>query len=101
MAFDTATYPRRLQVAGFSRDQAEGLAEANHEALLGYVATKSDIGDLRADLNREIASVRSDMKAMEARLDDRIESAILRQTVRLGVMLGAGITALGVVLRMH
>jgi hypothetical protein len=57
-----------LELAGFSRDQAHGMARAIRDRIHETLATKED-------LTREIAEVRADMRAMESRLEARIHEA--------------------------
>jgi hypothetical protein len=66
---ETLTTARARAKRGFTHDQAEGLTEANRSAVSDNVATKSDLGELRAEiaglrseLKTEIACVRAEMK---------------------------------------
>ncbi len=66
VTFDTLKLARRLESAGFTREQADGAAEALADSLSNEIATKGDISELRAEirtleskLSTEIASVRS------------------------------------------
>ena len=74
------------------------------------LATKTDIlaakPELLAVLKQEIAAVkqdagiRKDIAAVEERSRLAMENLSLRLTVRLGILLAAGIAALGVVVRL-
>ena len=90
MAFDTLSYARRLKASGFSDEQAETLADATRELVVQDFATKGDIATLKTDL-----------VALEQRITAAMDNLSLRLTVRVGVMLAAGLLILGVVLKLH
>ncbi len=54
MVFDTLKYAQHLEEAGFSRKQAEAMAEVQKDSLAELmdmqVATKADIKDVRNDI---------------------------------------------------
>jgi hypothetical protein len=71
IAFDTLRYARKLESAGFSKQQAEGLAEAQLESvkeIAGDIATKADLGELHTLVKADIAELRSEVKADIAEL---------------------------------
>jgi hypothetical protein len=99
--FDTLKLARRLEDAGFPPKQAGDTAEA-----LGELATKGDIGALKADLTSvesglraDIATLRAELKAdiaaLRAELKADIELLRRDMTIRLGSML---VVAVGVIL---
>jgi len=90
MSFDTLSYARRLKASGFSDEQAESLADATRELVVQDFATKGDIAILKTDL-----------VALEQRIMSAMDNLGLRLTVRMGVMLAAGLSILGVVLKLH
>ncbi len=90
MSFDTLSYARRLKASGFSDEQAETLADATRELVVQDFATKGDIAILKTDL-----------VALEQRIMSAMDNLGLRLTVRMGVMLAAGLSILGVVLKLH
>jgi hypothetical protein len=114
--FDTLKLARRLEDAGFPPKQAGDTAEALAEAL-GELATKGDIGALKADLTSvesglradiatlraelkaDIAALRAELKAdielLRAELKADIELLRRDMTIRLGSML---VVAVGVIL---
>jgi hypothetical protein len=98
MAFDTLSYARRLRQAGVPEQQAEAMADATRELVMQDVASKSDLTGAEQRLKAEIA-------ALEQRLMAAMETLSLRLTVRIGVMLAAGLslmTALiGLIIRAH
>jgi hypothetical protein len=81
-AFDTLGYAKRLRDAGVSQGQAEAHAEAAREFVMGDLATKADLQAIRADL--------------QAAMD----TLSLRLTLRLGVMLAAGLAALAAIIKL-
>ena len=90
MAFDTLSHARRLKASGFSDEQAETLADATRELVVQDFATKGDVATLKTDL-----------VALEQRITAAMDNLSLRLTVRVGVMLAAGLSLLGVVLKLH
>lgn len=75
-AFDTLRLARSLRdKAQFSTEQAEGLADALAEAMDGDLATKTDIAMVRADLKLETQNTRAEVRAVELRLEAKIEAA--------------------------
>ena len=81
-AFDTLGYAKRLRDAGVSQGQAEAHAEAAREFVMGDLATKADLQAMRADL--------------QAAMD----TLSLRLTLRLGVMLAAGLATLAAIIKL-
>ena len=79
MAFDTLSDARRLKASGFS-----------DELVIQDFAKKGDIATLKTDL-----------VALEQRITAAMDNLSLRLTVRVGVMLAAGLLILGVVLKLH
>ena len=82
-AFDTLGYSKKLRDSGVPQDQAEAHAEAAREFIMVELATKTDL----------LATVQELRTAME--------NLGLRLTVRVGIMLAAGLTLLGAVLKLH
>ena len=74
--FDKLGFMRKLEGDGdFTRPQAEKLTEAFYHAVVGSVATKQDVGDVRSELKE----VRSDLKQNVAAL--RSDMALLRNEI--------------------
>ena len=71
--FDTHKAVKDLQEAGFDEAQAEAVVGTVGTAIIGNVATKQDIGDLRSEMKAR-------MQAME-----------LRITLRMGGLIVAGV----------
>ncbi len=112
--FDTLKLARRLESAGFPPKQAGDTAEALADAMSGAeLATKADLGAVRADLaavktelKAEIAALRAELKgdiaALRAELKGDIAALkadieLLRRdlTIRLGSMI---VVAVGILL---
>lgn len=74
--FDSLSYAKHLRDNGVPQNQAEAHAEAAKIFIMNELVTKEDL---------RIA----------------IDLIILRLTVRMGVMLAAGLTLLGAVLKLH
>lgn len=67
VAFDTLKFVRKLEAGGFTQAQASAAAEAFADATSQELATK-------VDLRTEIATVRSELREAELRLEAKIES---------------------------
>ena len=89
LTFDTLKFVKRLKSAGFNDEQSEALSEAQRESLADIldtsVSTKSDI----ARLEKEIESLRRDVKEVEMRL-----------TIRLGLMIAASIAIVAALVKL-
>ncbi|HEU0156262.1 MAG TPA: hypothetical protein VFQ82_09340, partial [Stellaceae bacterium] len=72
---------------GVSQNEAEAHAEAARTFIMNELITKEDLRTGLDELRRD--------------LDGKIENLSLRMTVRMGVMLAAGLTLLGAVLKLH
>ncbi len=106
-SFDTLTYAKKLQEAGFTSQQAEAQAEALRAVVDQNLATKQDIADLRRDIEElraatkhDIELVRRDMKEMETRLEVRLAEMETRITLRLGALIVAGVGVLAVLMKL-
>jgi len=88
-AFDTLGYAKRLRDAGISQGQAEAHAEAAREFVMGELVTKADLLAIKADLQAAKADLRAAMDTLSLRL-----------TLRLGVMLAAGLATLAAVIKL-
>jgi len=85
--FDSLAYAKHLREHGVPQDQAEAHAEAARTLIMNELMTKEDfrvgIDELRRDL------------------EAKLENLSLRLTVRMGIILAAGLTLLGGVLKLH
>jgi hypothetical protein len=82
-----------LREAGGPQDQAEAHAEAARQFIMAELATRYDLDVLRRELETKI-------DAMRAELESKIDTLSLRLTVRMGVMLAAGVAALAAVIKL-
>ena len=89
ITFDTLKFVKRLKESGFNDNQAEALSDAQRESLSDIldttVSTKSDI----TRLERDIESLRRDIKELEMRL-----------TIRLGLMMAASIAIVATLVKL-
>lgn len=89
-AFDSLGYAKRLREAGVPQDQAEAHPEAAREFVMAELATRYDLTVLRGDLD-----------VLRRELENKIDTMSLRLTVRMGVMLAAGLSILAAIQRIH
>ena len=106
-AFDTLGYAKKLRDAGIAAEQAEAHAEAArdfvmHELVTRYdlQAVRDDLGAVRRELDAKIDVLRTALDTTRRELEAKIDTQSLRLTVRMGVMLAAGLTILGAVLKL-
>lgn len=88
-AFDSLGYAKHLREAGVPQDQAEAHAEAARQFIMAELATRYDLGVIRNDLN-----------VLRRELESKIDTLSLRLTVRMGVMLAAGVAALAALIKL-
>jgi hypothetical protein len=89
MAFDTLSYARRLKQAGVPDAQAEAMADATRELVVSDFASKADI-----------AALKSDIVALEARLMAAMDTQSLRLTVRMGGLIAIGVAVLAAIIKL-
>jgi hypothetical protein len=89
-AFDTLGYAKKLRDTGVSQEQAEAHAEAARDFIMAELATRHDLEVLRHELEHKI-----DL------LESKLDTMSLRLTVRMGVMLAAGLSILAAIQRIH
>ena len=58
--FDTLAAVRNLERSGMGTSQAEAVTETIRVAVFQGVATKEDLGELRADVKADIAELRAE-----------------------------------------
>lgn len=121
MGIDTLSIARRLEAAKLPREQAEAIASAIHDSdrlALDQLATKADIGELRAEiaeLRGEIDALRKDTKAetdalrteMIGKLDSLRKEVMSelklleqRMTIKLGTMLVAAVALMAALVKL-
>jgi len=82
LVLDTLAYAKKLKAVGFTEEQAEVQAETLAELVDEQLATKKDLKELEVTLRRDI-------KELEMRL-----------TIRLGIMMTAGIAIVATLVRL-
>jgi hypothetical protein len=92
-AFDTLGFGERLRDRGVPQEQAEAHAEAARDFIMAELVTKTDLQSTKTDLQ-------ADLLALEGRLEAKIENQSLQVTIRLGIMLAAGIAALAAIVKL-
>jgi len=84
IAFDTHRFVKRLTESGFTRKQAETLADEQVALLNANLATKSDIAALKAEFKADIAALKAEFKAdiaaLKAELIKWMFGALIAQT---------------------
>jgi succinate dehydrogenase/fumarate reductase flavoprotein subunit len=85
--FDTLELARKLEAAGFPSKQAQDTAAALASVMAADLATKQDIRELRAELDR----LRMELDRLRVELDSKIELVKRDLTIRLGGMIAAAV----------
>ena len=80
LSFDTLAFARRMEAVGFTRQQAEALAEEQAKLIDERLATKTDIELIRHDIEALRQTTKADIEAL--RLATRADIETLRQTGR-------------------
>jgi len=71
---DRLTLTRAFEGAGITSEAAERIATEIYDAIHENVATKADLERTEAEVKADIAAVRSDLVALEQRLDLRFNA---------------------------
>jgi hypothetical protein len=120
--FDSLGYAKKLRDGGVPQEQAEAHAEAARDFIMVELATKADLLVTEQKLRTSITELQTDLRMTEQRLQTSIsdvqtefrttrqelqtelrtsiEAQSLRLTVRLGVLIAAGIGALAAILKL-
>ena len=103
-AFDTLGYAKHLRDAGVPQDQAEAHAEAARQFIMAELVTRYDLDVVRRELETKIDMVRRELEngidGLRHDLEGKIDTLSLRLTVRMGVMLAAGVAALAAIIKL-
>lgn len=92
VTFDTLQLAKKLEAAGFTEAQAEGLASSlSHiqAAQIENLATKQDLKELTSATRADIALLKRDLKELEARV-----------VLRLGGLIVVGIGVLALLIKL-
>ena len=68
MTFDKLAYIDRLKAAGFAEPQARAMADGLDQALREEVATKSDVGSLRHEIDLLRVEFKNDLNGLKGEL---------------------------------
>jgi len=68
MTFDKLAYIDRLKAAGFAEPQARAMADGLDQALREEVATKSDVGSLRHEIDLLRIEFKNDLNGLKGEL---------------------------------
>jgi hypothetical protein len=99
-AFDTLGYPKHLRENGVAQQQAEAHAEAARQFIMAELVTKSDLQTLSEHFDAKLENLEAKFEAKLDNFEAKFDNLSLRITVRLGILLAAGIAALGVIVRL-
>jgi hypothetical protein len=106
-AFDTLGFSKRLREGGVPQEQAEAHAEAARDFVMAELVTKTDLQaallSLETRLEAKIGGLEAKIGGLKADivgLEAKIENQSLRLTIRLGIMLAAGIAALAAIIKL-
>ena len=99
-AFDSLGYAKHLREAGVPLDQAEAHAEAARRFIMAELATRYDLNVLRNDLDALRRELETKIDVLRRDLEAKIDTLSLRLTVRMGMMLAAGVAALAGIIKL-
>jgi hypothetical protein len=99
-AFGSLGYAKHLRDAGVPSDQAEAHAEAARQFIMAELATRYDLGVLRNDLDVLRRELETKIDVLRRELETKIDTLSMRLTIRMGVMLAAGVAALATVIKL-
>ena len=74
IAFDTHRFVKNLTAGGFTEKQAEVLADEQVRLLDGNLATKADLGRVKANLERVKGELQAEIHAVDANLQSKIHA---------------------------
>jgi hypothetical protein len=99
-AFDTLGFSKRLREGGVPQEQAEAHAEAARDFVMAELVTKTDLQAALLSLETRLEAKIGGLEAKIGGLEAKIENQSLRLTIRLGIMLAAGIAALAAIIKL-
>ena len=82
ITFDSLGYAKKLEAAGFTREQAEVQTQAIREVIEEQLATKRDLKDL------------------ETSLEGKLRDLEYRLTIRLGAMIAAAVATVATLVKL-
>src|SRR5215472_10988654 len=99
-AFDTLGYAKHLRDVGVPQEQAEAHAEAARQSIMAELVTRYDLDVVRRELETKIDMIRHELDTLRRDLEGKIDTLSLRLTVRMGIMLAAGVAALAAIIKL-
>jgi hypothetical protein len=81
MSIDTLGYVKRLEAAGFERQQAEAHAEALRDEVIPQLATRLDIDRLGDRLSHEMAALKHELKHEMSSMRSSFETLLWKHSV--------------------
>lgn len=90
---NTLKYAKKLEEAGFSRQQAETNIQIIAEIVEGDVATKADLKQMGTDIGAEIRDLRNDVAKLEYRIIIKL-STIVGAMITLAIAVTAAVSRL-------
>ena len=106
LLFDTHKAVKDLQEAGFDEAQAEAVVSTLGTAIVGNVATKQDVNDIRSEIQdiranaatkQDVSDLRSEIQTPSSDLCSELRAMELRLTLHLGSMIVAGFALIALV----
>jgi hypothetical protein len=85
--------PNSSEMLACRRIRAEAHAEAARQFIMAELVTRYDVDVLRRELETQIDVLRRELEA-------KIDTLSMRLTIRMGVMLAAGVAALAAVIKL-
>lgn len=82
ITFDSLSYAKKLEAAGFTREQAEVQTQAIREVIEEQLATKRDL------------------KNLETSLEAKLRDLEYRLTIRLGTMIAAAVATVAALVKL-
>jgi len=73
--FDTLVYARRMEEVGFTRVQAERLAEEQAKLIDERLATKSDIAEIKVSIEQQRLQLSSEVDKLRLQVKGDIETS--------------------------
>jgi hypothetical protein len=99
-AFDTLSFARFLRDRRVSQEHAEAHAEAARQFIMAELVTKTDLQAVAAQLGARLDNLSTHFDTKLDHFDTKLDNLSLRLTVRLGIMLGAGVGVLAALVKL-
>jgi hypothetical protein len=70
-------YNKRLQDAGFTKEQAEESINVLWDVMHENLATKQDLSEVKNELSKKMADLETDMKLLESKMTIKLGSLLI------------------------